>query len=806
VKRFIFLPWCIALCFGCAAQRGVSDRKSLPNGWTLTPAGNTLELGSDLPLNMASNSDGSFIAITNNGVSTQTLQLVRGSEQRITYTKEIPKAWLGLKFSKDDRYLYAAGGNDNRILKYAVQFDTLVLVDTLALGDKWPANKICPTGIEIDDGAGLLYAGTKEDSSLYIIDLVTKKIVRKVPLGAEAYTCVLSPDRRSLYISLWGSGKLAVFDTHNQVMDKTIDVGRNPNDIAITKNGKYVFVANSVDNTVSVIGTRKNEVIETLNAALYVNAPSGSTPNSVALSDDDNTLYIANADNNCLAVYDVSNPGASFSKGYIPTGWYPTCVRVVNHRIWVLNGKGNTSLPNPKGPQPVRKDDQTAYKKADKRNEQYIGGLFKGTANIIPEPTETQLANFSHQVYNNTPYTKAKDTIAEGEPGNSIPMRVGDTTPIKHVFYIIKENRTYDQVLGDEPLGNGDTSLVLFGKRVSPNEHALAEQFVLLDNFYVDAEVSADGHNWSMAAYANDFVEKTWPTNYGGRGGNYDFAANKKVAEPKNGFIWDYALRAGLSVRDYGEFTDDDGNTYLPDLKKHMCPKYPGWNLGIKDTTREKIWERDFDVLLSLGSVPQLNIIYFPNDHTAGLKKDSRSPSAYVADNDMAIGMFLEHLSHSPVWADCAVFILEDDAQNGPDHVDAHRSIAFVAGPYVKHNYVDHTMYSTSGMLRTMELILGLPPMSQYDAAAEPMYRCFTATPALAPYKAQKEQVDLDEKNVAVNRFSPAYQHMDLSDADRVPDKLLNEAIWKSVKGDAPYPQARRAAFVKVRDERKEKE
>ena len=799
---------CFLLCVYCGLLAVVADaqqkRVHLPNGWSLTPAGSMVTLG-DLPLNAALSSDGRYIAVTNNGESIQTIQLIDAKTHTLLCTKEIDKSWLGLKFSGDGKYLYASGGNDNRILKYAVRNNRLVIADSILLGKKWP-EKICPTGIDIDDKAGKLYVVTKENNSLYVIDLATKLIRKQLALGAEAYTCVLSPDRNLLYISIWGDGKLFVYDTKQEIITDSIVVGRNPNDICVTKNGRYVFVANSVDNTVSVIDATTRKVIETLNAALYPDAPSGSTTNSVALSGDNKTLYIANADNNCLAVFDVSEPGTCRSKGFIPTGWYPSCVRILGHSLIVLNGKGEQSLPNPRGPQPVKKEGEAKYKQANKKSEQYIGSLFKGTMSIIAIPDEKALAKYSAQVYANTPYKKEKELTTNGVPGNPVPMRVGDPSSIKHVFYVMKENRTYDQVLGDMPKGNGDTSLVLFGKKITPNQHALAEQFVLLDNFYVDAEVSADGHNWSMAAYANDYVEKTWPTNYGGRGGTYDYAANKKVATPKDGFLWDYALRAGISFRDYGEFTDDDGNTYLPDLKKHMCPAYPGWDLKIRDMYREQVWEKDFDSMVAKDAVPQLNIVYFPSDHTAGLGKDSRTPFAFVADNDQAVGRFVEHLSQSPVWKNSVVFILEDDAQNGPDHVDAHRSTAYIAGPNVKRKFTDHTMYSTSGMLRTIELILGMPPMSQYDAAAMPMFRCFTEQADMGGFVHLPSKVDLDALNLAENELSKESEGFDLSTADKVPDKQLNEVLWKSIKGDNTVPIPKRAAFVATRIEKGDKD
>lgn len=792
-KLFVFV---VFYCLCTNAIWAQKNKTLLPNGWSLTPAGKTVGLG-DLPLNMALSRDGRYLAVTNNGVGAQTIQLFDAKTFKELNRVEIPKSWLGLKFSSDSRRLYASGGNDNRILVYEVKNSRLLLSDSLVLGKKWP-EKISPAGLDIDDNAQRLYVVTKENNSLYVIDLNTKTVIKEEQLSAEAYTCVLSPDKSNLYISLWGGSKLLVFNTRSQTIIDSFSVGRNPNDICTTKDGKYIFVANSVDNTVSVIDAMAGKVVETLNAALYPNALSGSTTNSVSLSNDDKILYIANADNNCLAVFDISKPGQSVSKGFIPVGWYPTCVRVSGKHILVLNGKGNTSLPNPKGPQPVKKGGEANYKKGNKKNDQYIGSLFKGTMNVITVPDVKTLAGYSKQVYKNTPYSGAKELVTSGEAGNPIPMKVGAPSPIKHVFYIIKENRTYDQVLGDMPAGDGDTSLVLFGKKITPNEHAIADQYVLLDNFYVDAEVSADGHNWSMAAYANDFVEKTWPTNYGGRGGSYDFAANKKVATPKSGFIWDYALRAGITVRDYGEFTDDDGNTYLPDLKKHMCPGYPGWNLDVRDMAREKIWEHDFDSLVATNAVPQLNIVYFPSDHTAGLGKNSRTPFAFVADNDQAVGLFLEHLSASPVWESSVVFVLEDDAQNGPDHVDAHRSPAFVAGPYVKRNHAEHAIYSTSGMLRTMELILGLPPMSQYDAGALPMYQCFTARADSKPYLHLPANVDMDEKNTA-GVLSLQSENFDLSAADKIPEKELNEVLWKSIKGAASYPAPKRAAFVAVK-------
>ncbi|MDP9048704.1 MAG: alkaline phosphatase family protein, partial [Bacteroidota bacterium] len=385
-----------------------------------------------------------------------------------------------------------------------------------------------------------------------------------------------------------------------------------------------------------------------------------------------------------------------------------------------------------------------------------------------------------------------------------IPRIRGGHSPIKYVFYIIKENRTYDQVLGDMPHGNGDTSLCIFGNKVTPNEHAIASEFALLDNFYVDAEVSADGHNWSMAAYATDFIEKTWPTSYGDRGGNYDSEGERDAGNPRDGYIWDYCKRAGISYRSYGEFAEYD-HVNIKSLKGHVCTKSPSFDLDIKDVTREAIWAHDFDSLLSIHKVPRFNSIRLSNDHTSGQKKGAISPISAVADNDQSVGMLLEHLSKSSIWKESVVFILEDDAQSGPDHVDAHRSPVFVAGPWVKRNAVIHSMYSTSGVLRTIELILGLPPMSQYDAAAVPLFECFTNKPDLAPYHTKAPQVNLEQRNIAVNQSSKVSQSFNLRKEDAVPDLVLNEVIWKSVKGEtAQMPAPKRSAFVILEKKKKD--
>jgi len=775
-----------------------SHAVTLPNGWKLTPAGKLLPLG-DLPLNIAISPSGKLAAITNNGESDQTIQLVDIGREVILDSIIIRKAWLGLTFSDDGKYLYASGGNDNIIVRYAVLNNRLSVDDSISIGKAWP-EEISVAGIALDDARNRMYVVTKENNSLYVLDTRSKKVVSKHPLDGEGYTCLLSPNHKVLYISCWGCDKVVMFDTELQKFSGTIGVGDNPNDMCITRNGKFLYVANANDNTVSVIDTKQLKVIETLNSALYPGSAEGSTTNSVALSSDEKTLYIANADNNCLAVFDVKTPGSGVSKGFIPTGWYPTCVRTVNDKILVSNGKGLSSHANPFGPDPTRKGSIVVYEAAGKEQkikEQYIGGLLRGTLSILKTPDENQMSTFSQAVYNNTPYNKNKELVSEGAEGNPIPMKVGDPSPIKHIFYIIKENRTYDQVLGDIPEGNGDRNLVLFGENITPNLHALAREFVLLDNFFVNGEVSADGHNWTMGGYATDYLEKNWPTSYGGRGGSYPGEGAKEIANNKVGFLWDDCQRNGVSFRTYAEFMGDK-EPNIPVLKGHFCPKYTPWDLTVRDTVRFGQWKHDFDSLLAADALPKLNTLRFGNDHTEGLRLNRPTPFAHAADNDLAVGMFVDYLSHSSVWKNSLVIIVEDDAQNGPDHVDAHRSTAYLAGGFVKQGFVDHTVYTTASLLRTIELILGLPPMSQYDAPATPLWRCMNTAADHPPFAKRAAIVDLNLKNLAQSEWQKKSQKFDFTKEDIVSDAEFNEVIWKAVKGiDSPCPATVHAAFFK---------
>ena len=467
--------------------------------------------------------------------------------------------------------------------------------------------------------------------------------------------------------------------------------------------------------------------------------------------------------------------------------------------LLVANGKGLISLANPKGPQPGKRGDAAT---------QYITELFPGAFSIIDLPRggdwQQELAAYTAQCYQCSP--RSGEEPAGMPADNPVPAEPGRAGPIKYCIYIIKENRTYDQFLGDLPQGNGDPRLCLFPENVTPNHHKLAGDFVLLDNFYVDAEVSADGHEWSMGAYASDFVEKTWPLNYGhNRDKKYPYPSEGAfpIAAPANGYLWDRAREAGVSYRSYGEFVlagkkaGEPNWTKLAALQGHFDPEYHVFDLEYPDQKRADRFIAELKRFETEGEMPRLQIVKLPNDHTEGAKAGARTPTAYMADNDLALGRVVEAVSHSKFWPQTAIFVLEDDAQNGPDHVDAHRSPAFLISPYTRRGAVDSTMYSTSSMLRTMELILGLKPMTQFDATAMPMFRAFQAAPDLRPYEALPARVGLEERNTRMAWGSGASSKMDFSREDAMDEMALNEIIWRSVRGAAAtMPAPVHAAFV----------
>jgi YVTN family beta-propeller protein len=780
----------------------------LPNGWSIAPAGRHAQIG-DLPLNMVWSPDGRYLIVTNNGWSRPTLTVFDATSFAVKATVPVDHAWLGLAWHPDGKRLFSSGAAENVINELTWTGSTLKPSGQIEIA---PAS-LRPTfstlkgsgfigGIAIAPDGARLFAVHVLGSALSMIDLAQRTVLKTIDLEAEPYSALVSADGKTLFVSLWGGSKVLLFDAASLNPIGEVLVGEHPNAMVQSKDGSRLFVACANTNAVWVVDLAKRWASEQIGVALFPEAPPGTTPNALALSPDGSTLLVANADNNTVAVVDVSGDSGKV-KGFIPTGWYPTAVTFDSaaRRIFVLNGKGLSPAANPRGPSPISRG----------ADGQFIGQLLQGAISEIEMPDRDALAALTKRAYEVTSYSDAiRLTPADAPTASPIPRRVGDPSPIKYVFYIIRENRTYDQVFGDLPMGNGDPTLTLFGEAITPNAHALAREFVLLDNFYVDAEVSYDGHAFSMGAYATDVVEKIWPTNYGSRGGIYlsEGGGDERnpfgnLSAPPRGYLWDAAKRAGVSVRSYGEFADVDPKTKtvvasVPGLRGLVHPEFLPFDLSVPDAQRVDVWLKEFQEFDRTSTLPRLSIIRLGNDHTSGTRAGSRTPRAMVADNDVSVGRVIDAISHSKVWKESAIFVIEDDAQNGPDHVDAHRSIALVVSPFARRRAVDSSLYSTTSVLRTIELILGLEPLTQYDAAARPMYQAFQAEANAAPFSAVPARVPLDEMNSATAFGAEASKRMNLQAADLAPEIELNDIIWRSIRGaNSPMPPPRRAAFIR---------
>ncbi len=777
-----------------------------PNQWILTPVGLQVEVG-DRPLGITATPDGRFLLVSNNGQSLQSLVLFDTASRTVTQT--IPYAspeglFLGLAVAPDGARVYASAGGNNKIRVY--DFDGRALKERapIALGDaKAP---IFPAGLALSPDGTTLYAALNLANAVAFIKTATGRVHARVPLGPPARAddlgrlpyalAVASP---KLYVSEWSGGGLAVIDTGAGTLLRHVATGGHASGLALSPDRTRLYVANATSDTVSVVDTRTDTVVGAVDLSPYPKAPMGSMPNAVAVSPDGKTLYVANGGNNDVAVVDT---GSLTLRGLIPTAWFPSALALSQDGrvLYVGNMKGLGAGPNPRGPNPERRGPA----------EQYIASLARGTLSVIELPDDAGLARYTARVVKNNGFDETQKALTrtpQDSTPHAVPRRPRDPSLIRHVLYVIKENRTYDQILGDLPQGDGDSSLVLFGRPVTPNHHALAETFTLFDRCYADAEVSADGHNWSTAAVATDYVQKLWSASYSGRNRPYDFEGGSSAPAPRAGYLWEHAARAGVSYRVYGEFTaftsrppDVTPAPFAPALVGHLSPTYPGFNLAIPDRARVAAWKAEFEKLVQQGQLPALLILRLPNDHTAGARPGLPTPKAMVADNDLALGTLVETVSRSPLWTDTAIFVIEDDAQNGPDHVDAHRTVCLVASPYTHRGYVDHTPYSTVSMLRTIELILGLPPLSQFDAAAAPMVAAFTDTPTLTPYRALVPAQPLDEMNPLRSPRARDSLRLPLERADEADEALFNAILWQAIKGPGvPLPPVKTAFRPRVR-------
>ncbi|MFI5229586.1 MAG: bifunctional YncE family protein/alkaline phosphatase family protein [Gemmatimonadales bacterium] len=755
--------------------------------------------------------DGRRLVLSLGGYSEQGVQVLDPATGRVVQDLPQAAAFVGLGFSPNGRVLYASGGNQDVVYRYDWLGDSARLRDSLVLSWKSPraAGTRYPAGLAASPDGSMLYVAENLVDSLAVIDLSTGGVVQRFATGAYPYDVAVDA-AGTVYVSAWGGDGVSVFTrTRGGRLsdDGRIMVARHPSSLALNASGSRLFVASGSTDQVAVVDTRARAVIARLLDPPPAGPHEGATPNALALSADGTRLFVAEADANAVGVFELSArtadvhaaAGRDSLAGRIPVGWYPTAVIAIDGDLVVANGKGRGSVANPGGPNPTKG-----------RTNEYSLALIRGSILRVPlaETRGAPLARFSARV-----------AAANGWDDAS---RQFHYPPFEHVVYVIKENRTYDEVLGDDRRGDGDSSLVFFPRAVSVNHHALADRFGLFDRFFTNAEVSGDGHNWSMAAYASDYVEKTVESNYSqpSRGRSYDYEGTNRgkvpeddVAEPASGYLWNLAERKGITFRNYGEFVVPShimspdslppgyrGNK--PFLRTHTDPIYPGFNLRIRDQHRADVWIAELQEFAKAGAMPALEIVRLPNDHTSGLAAGAPSPRAAFADNDLALGRMIEALSKSPFWKSTVVFVLEDDAQNGPDHVDSHRAPLLVISPYSRGGAI-HRFANTTDVLRTIEEILNLASLSQFDYYGRPLRGIWTKSRDLTPYVALTPAASLDEVNPRGTRGARASAKLDLDVEDAADDNTFNRILWRGIKGDSiPYPGARRASAKDLRIER----
>ena len=783
----------------------------LNSGYVLRPAGRQVELDT-MPMSSALSPDGRFLLVLNAGYNPPSISVLDPKAERELRRFALPDAWLGLTFSPNGRLVYVGGGS--RACIYELSFSPegeLRLERTFpAVPESERTHSDFIGDVALTPDGRLLYAADLFHDRILVVNPQSGMVIERFKTGRRPYRILFHPDGKSYFVTSWVDGSLHHHETVNGAQLGLTRLGPHPTDIVwrgkktqIEEGEELpyaarIFVSAAHTNRVYVLGISESKDmrhIETINVALSPRQPLGMTPSALALDESENRLFVVCSDANSVGVVDVSGV-RSRVLGFVPTGWYQMAARVLpGGKLLVLNGRGLRSYPNPEGPQPTRRSSPLH---AGVRDVQYVGRMQRGSASFIDPFNDLRLDQYTRTVIQNTPYSDAKlMRPLGGVPGNPVPSAPGEVSPIQHVLYIVKENRTYDQVLGDLGRGNGDPSLTLFGDNNSPNHHKLAREFVLLDNFYVNSDVSADGHNWTTAAIAPDYVQKMWPNSYAGRRKHYDYEGQDPATIPPAGYIWTQVLAAQLSMRNYGYFATNtdkagEGGKQIravrdPGLAAVTNLQYRAFDLDYPDVERAKVFLEDLRRFEADNNMPRFIVLRLGNDHTSGTSPGKWTPQSAMADNDYAFGMIVEACSRGKFWPKMAIFVLEDDAQNGPDHVDSHRSPAYVLSPYTRRGgFIDSTMYNTVSMLRTIELILGLRPMTMHDAGATVMYNVFSSAPDPRPYEAEKPRISLDDRNPEQNPTAARSERMDFSEADRIDDDELNDVLWRAIKGTEP--------------------
>jgi YVTN family beta-propeller protein len=852
-----------------------TNRLYTPVNQVLTPAGLQVELPGLRPQALALSPDGRLLVTSG---KTHELVVVDPSSGKILQRVPLPAepknqplpgvvseqilnpdrkdqlSFTGLVFSPDGSRIYLADVEGD-IKVFAVGQEGKVSgLTTLPLP---PANAQerkaeIPAGIAVSRDGKRLYVALNLSNRLVEMNSADGRVLRLWEVGMVPYDVVLAGEKA--YVSNWGGrrpeassvtgpagqgmkvrvdpvrfianeGSVSVVslrperrETKGENQTKEILTGLHASAMALSPDGRWLVVANAGSDTLSVIDTRTDAVVETIWTRQNPADLFGAQPNALAFDKSGHKLFVCNGTQNAVAVI-AFKPGASKLLGLIPVGWFPGAIAVDARR-------DSLYLANIKGLSPGR-----ARKIGTGPGPEFNTHEYHGSLSLVKLPGAAELRAYTAAALANMRYPllrRAALPPRPGQPPRPVPERVGEPSPIRHVVYIIKENRTYDQVMGDMKEGNGDASLCVFGERITPNHHQLARDFVLLDNTYCSGILSADGHQWADTGMGTDYLERSFagfPRSYPDGMGDEEVDA---LAYSPAGFIWDDALAHGKTLRDYGEFaiteahwkdpakkeklafldyyrdfTDQTGaiaihsRPAIESLRPYLATNTVGWELHIPDVFRAAQFIKELKQFDQSGTFPNLTLICLPNDHTSGTKPRNPTPAAQVADNDLALGQIVEALSHSKFWPETCIFIIEDDPQNGWDHVSGYRTTAFAIGPYVKRKTVVSTQYNQTSLLRTMELILGLPPMNQLDATATPMFDCFTNEPDCSPYVALKNNVPLDEMNPPAKAVSDpllrkhayASARLPLDEPDKCPEETLNRILWHAMKGaNAPYP------------------
>jgi len=794
----------------------------LNSGWTIRPAGQQVEVGT-FPMSSVLSKNGKFLLVLNAGYDPPTISVIDVASKKELSKTHVADAWLGLRIDPASDNFYIGGATTGKVLEFGLDPETGSVTakrEFQAVADLANKGNALIGDVELSRDSHYLYAGNLYGDEIAVIDVREGKYLGSWKTGRRPYRIMIAPNGHQILVTAWGDGAIYVHDNKDGSIATKIRVGAHPTDMlwlnkaVPAEEGQQssytgrVFVTASNTNKTYVFGVTSDgqlAELETLNIATTPMHPLGMTPSALATDEKGSKLFVVCSDANAVAQVDISS-ARSRVEGFIPTGWYPTAITTLkNGELAILNGKGLGSHPNPNGPNPTKSAAQIHAQGGSPV--EYVGHIQKGTAQFMPMPADDKIAEFTQSVLDNSPYKdELLDQPITDEQTAFFAKRDGHLSPIQHVIYIIKENRTYDQVLGDMSQGNGDKSLNLFGEEITPNLHQLAREYILYDNFYENADVSADGHNWASAAIAPDYVTKIWPSEYGHRSKLYNFEGGEPANTPPAGYIWDNALQAGLTIRDYGQWvtniplkevtgTKQIGAVKDPALIPHVDMNYRSFDLEYSDVDRAKEFIREWKEFDAAGKVPQMSVVRMGNDHTQGTTAGKLTPLSYNADNDFAVGTLVDAVSHSNAWASTAIFIIEDDAQNGPDHVDSHRAPVWVISPFTHRGIVDSTMYNQTSILRTMELALGMRPMTHFDAGARPMFGSFSQSPDARPYSAINPKISLTDRNPGHGSGTAASARMDFSDADRADDDELNNVLWRAIKHTDP-PAPTRSAFT----------